>query len=409
MKILFTVQRYGIEIAGGAEQHCRWLAESLHRRGHEVHVVTSRAADYMTWADHFDDDEEVINGVLVHRFPVEKERDIGLFNRVATQIDFHNHTTPISLEKLWLREQGPSLIGARTWLRTRGFQFDVAVPFTYLYATSQIATDSLHGLVPIVMHATAHDEYPFYMRLIGRELDQVTEFLCSTPEEADLLQNRLSGRARTNTVGIGVELAEPSDRNSILRTLGIPEDPYFVVLGRIDPSKGVDSAAKMFQAWRALRMSNVNLLAIGGRSVEFEHLDLGDGVYSTGFVDEVTKSSLLHGCVGLIQPSPYESFSLALCEAWLAGRPSLATASSEVLVGQTRRSGGGLLYGNESEFHDGLTQITDDPARAREMGRSGQSYVKDNFITDVVVSRIEMVLERVVSRFMPTEQPQTEI
>lgn len=48
MRILLVVQRYGKEIGGGAEQHCRWLAEGLDEMGHETHIATSCALDYMT-------------------------------------------------------------------------------------------------------------------------------------------------------------------------------------------------------------------------------------------------------------------------------------------------------------------------------------------------------------------------
>jgi len=399
MRIVFTVQRYGEEIAGGAEQHCRWLAESLVARGHDVHVVTSRALDYMTWKDHHPAGDSDVNGVSVHRFDVERTRDIARFNRIAEQIDFLNHTTPRALERLWLREQGPSLVGARSWLRANAPDFDVAIPFTYLYATSQIATESLHGRLPIVMHATAHDEFPFHLRLIGEELSMVDEFLCSTPEEEALIQRRLGGRATTHVVGIGVDLVKPGDRSETLRRLDLPVDPYFVVLGRIDPSKGVDAAAEMFSRWRSERSRPVNLVAIGGRSSAYDGLEFGDGVFSTGFVDETTKSTLLHGAIGLIQPSPYESFSLALCEGWLAGIPSLSTKVSDVLAGQTERSGAGLLYDDEKEYAVGLTTLADDRALAMQLGENGRRFVKDNFVSADVVTRIERILVEAARKF----------
>ena len=39
MRILSVVQRYGDEVAGGAERHCRELATRLAARGHEVDVL----------------------------------------------------------------------------------------------------------------------------------------------------------------------------------------------------------------------------------------------------------------------------------------------------------------------------------------------------------------------------------
>lgn len=392
MRILFSVQRYGEEIAGGAEQHCRWLAESLALRHHDVHVVTSTAVDYMTWAPSYAEGDSILNGVSVHRFSAEKSRDIEWFNRLAEQMDFKNHTTPISLEDLWLREQGPALVGAREWLRANAATFDVAVPFTYLYATSQILVSEVNGVIPIVMHATAHDEFPLYLRRIGEELAAVDEFLCSTPEEAALLDSRLGISPTTHVVGIGVDLVTPVDRDGVLSNLGLPVEPYFVILGRIDPSKGTDVAATMFSEWREKTGRAVNLLAVGGRSTTFDDLRLGEGVFTTGFVDETTKSTLLHGAVGLIQPSPYESFSLALCEAWLAGVPSISTTQSDVLVGQTERSRGGLLYSSEDEFRTHLEWILDNPTEARVMGSRGRTYVETNFRSATVISRIETIL-----------------
>ena len=48
MKLAFVVQRYGADIAGGSEMHCRQLAERLSSR-HDITVLTTCARDYVTW------------------------------------------------------------------------------------------------------------------------------------------------------------------------------------------------------------------------------------------------------------------------------------------------------------------------------------------------------------------------
>ncbi len=52
MKVAFVVQRYGLEISGGAELHCRWVAEHMNKHW-EVEVLTTKALDYITWKNHF--------------------------------------------------------------------------------------------------------------------------------------------------------------------------------------------------------------------------------------------------------------------------------------------------------------------------------------------------------------------
>lgn len=73
-KIAFVCQRYGLEVNGGSELLCRQLAEKL-VRFYEVEVFTTCAVDYVTWKDEYKPGTEVINGVTVRRYNVDKERE----------------------------------------------------------------------------------------------------------------------------------------------------------------------------------------------------------------------------------------------------------------------------------------------------------------------------------------------
>ena len=42
MRILYVIQRYGEDVAGGAEQYCREIAERMAARGHEIDVLAWR-------------------------------------------------------------------------------------------------------------------------------------------------------------------------------------------------------------------------------------------------------------------------------------------------------------------------------------------------------------------------------
>ena len=104
-RIAFTCQRYGPEVNGGAELHCRQLAERL-SAFYDVTVYTTCAKDYMTWKNEYPAGEEEINGVRVKRFPVAKERNQEAFARLSQAV-FHDPLHTDRQEQEWIDEQGP--------------------------------------------------------------------------------------------------------------------------------------------------------------------------------------------------------------------------------------------------------------------------------------------------------------
>ena len=105
MKIAFVVQRYGLEINGGAELHCRWVAEHMLKYWN-VEVLTTKAFDYLTWKNHYTKDEEIINCITVKRFPVARTRNPERFGRIQNRILTTEHKE--SDELRWLDEEGPN-------------------------------------------------------------------------------------------------------------------------------------------------------------------------------------------------------------------------------------------------------------------------------------------------------------
>jgi len=52
VKLACVVHRFGADIAGGSEGHCRLVAQHL-APAHDVTIVTTTAKDHITWRNHY--------------------------------------------------------------------------------------------------------------------------------------------------------------------------------------------------------------------------------------------------------------------------------------------------------------------------------------------------------------------
>jgi glycosyltransferase involved in cell wall biosynthesis len=107
-------------------------------------------------------------------------------------------------------------------------------------------------------------------------------------------------------------------------------------------------------------------------------------------VDEQTKWDAIAGCRALIMPSHLESLSLVLLEAWKLGKPVLTNARSEVLVGQCRRSQGGLWFTDADEFGAALKLIVSDIGG--KLGENGRRFMDSSYSWDAVIPAYERTL-----------------
>lgn len=392
MKILYCVQRYGEEIAGGAEAACRQIAERMSARGHEVEVLTTCALDYNTWADHYPEGVSQLGGVTVNRLPVRAPRRTDRFWPLHRRVT-DGPAAALGVQHDWLRVLGPDVPSVSQWCARNAGRFDVAVCFTYLYATTGLAIRRLAEDLPVLLVPTAHDEPAFWLEVFRPEFDAASAVAFLTPEEEQLARRR-GMRVRSSAVmGLGVEVSN-GDGSRFRRRYGIDAGEQVVVyLGRLDPGKGPDELFRyMSHLWEHGRTS-ARLVVVGQPVIELPAHPL---LTVTGFVDEETKADALAAATVFVQPSYFESFSLSLCEAWMQGRPALVQRRCEVLAGQIRRCAGGLGYSSLAEFEAGLARLLDDAELRQRLGAAGRRHVRDQYGWVQVLDRHEAQLRSLV-------------
>jgi glycosyltransferase involved in cell wall biosynthesis len=367
LRLAIVVQRYGVEVNGGSETLARRIARLLADEV-DLTVLTTCALDYRTWANHYDPCEHEVEGVRVLRFPVDAPRD-PRFDEISANA--YESPADEELGHAWMRAQGPHASRLLEHLRSEGDEYDAFAFFTYLYATTAeglplVADRAL--LVP-----TVHDEPPLRLCIFDEIFAAPRLLLFSTPEERELARARFGVEdERARVVGVGVD-EPPATDPATFRAANAIERRYVLCLGRLDLSKGVGELVEHHSAYRATTPDGLDLVLVGGGE-----LPRGDApwVHQLGFVPEQTKHDALAAATVVALPSPYESLSLAQLEAWSHSRPTLANAASPVLVGQSRRAGGGLWYRDADEYAAMLELLAGAEPLAEAIGRQGNRHVR---------------------------------
>ncbi|HET7220889.1 MAG TPA: glycosyltransferase family 4 protein [Vicinamibacterales bacterium] len=413
MKIAFIVQRYGAEILGGSEYHCRLIAERLAPK-HQVEVLTTCASDYITWKNEYPEGSDRIRGVTVRRFANARTRDIHAFNRYSEWIFTNKHSREDETE--WLRQQGPWCPALLEYLERNHHQYDILIFFTYLYAPTVLgARIAPHKsiLVP-----TAHDEPAIHLEMY-RELFSLPAGLAyNTEVERRFLTTHFSIRAMAEqTIGCGVELPPPGSsgaqdnapeaadesaaraedspsfrphlarRGAMFRRRHRLHGPFVLYGGRIDPGKGCEELIEYFSTY--VQEGGDASLALMG--VKLMPLPEEPFIRFAGRLSDQERLQALEAATVVVVPSPYESLSLLALEAFAVGTPILANARSEVLVDHCQKSNAGLYYADRYEFTETLRLLIADHHLRECMGENGRLYVQQNYRWDVILGKYEQM------------------
>ena len=390
MKIACVVQRYGLDVTGGAEAHCRSVAERLAGQ-HDVTVLTSCARDYLLWKNAYPAGESRVGPVRVLRFPVTRQRRLHRFADLSHQV-FGRRSTR-EQQVAWFEENGPHTPALLDHLRAHGDGYDLVLFWSYRYYPSFFGLPIVQDRAVLV--PTAEEDPLVFLEVLREFFTRPAGYVFLTPEEEELVASRAAAPLPPSCI-VGSGLEPPPLPHPELRTqlgdLGVTF-PYVLYLGRVERNKGCETLFRHYRQYVERGRPEVPLVLAGP---EFMEVPSHPQIRPLGFVPEHLRDTLLGSARALIMPSPYESLSLVLLEAWNHGVPALVNGGCKVLQGQTVRANGGLYYHHANEFIEGLSLLASDETLATRLGAQGRAYVETHYRWPRVMAILEPFLATLV-------------
>ncbi len=380
-EICFVVQRYGLEVNGGAELHCRQIAEHMAKE-YDLTVLTTKAVDYMTWEDKYDAGEECLNGVKVLRFSVKHPRDNARFNQLNARLMGRRKIN----EEEWVKEQGPFVPELVAYIREHKNAYKCFVFFTYLYYTT------VEGIKEVkeksILVPDAHDEVFLKMKTYKNLFRMPRGFFFNTEEEKQLVDKKFNLKNVSCSIGgIGVEVPQDADGNRFKEKYGLSD--YILYAGRIDTGKNCHTLFAYFDLYKKRNSRDVKLVLIGK---EIINVPQREDMISLGFVSETDKYDAMAGAKLMVMPSQYESLSIVVLESMELGVPVAINGECDVLKGHCIKSNGGLYYKGYYEFEGILNYLLTHEKERALMGKNGKKYVNDNYRWEKVTQNLKNLI-----------------
>lgn len=409
-KIAFIIIRYGDGVNGGAEAHCRMLAERL-TPCYDVEVLTTTMRVFDDRSKDFPEGVTVENGVVIRRFkpaPVDGDRykyyyrhgklarrirvRLGRLGLLGLITSLHpTWRLGVRAEQRAFASQPGHTPQMMDYIREHRDEYAVFLFMNFYFS------QTLFG-VPIVPEKSiliplAHPDKPLYFALNLPIFTRVRHIAFNTPSEERLCR-RVFGRALApgSIVGCGIEEVEPADWDEVRQRYGLPER-YILYLGRVTRQK-IGRIIPEFLKYKRKYGGDVKLVLVGGIDPEIERPDSGE-VILTGFVDDAEKSAIIRHAAVMVNPSNMESLSLLMLEAMQNRIPVLVNGQSEVMKDHCRLSGAALWYDNWRDFRRKLHRLLKDGALRQQIAERGPAYVAANYSWEVIIPRLRALIESI--------------
>jgi glycosyltransferase involved in cell wall biosynthesis len=181
-------------------------------------------------------------------------------------------------------------------------------------------------------------------------------------------------------VGVGSEIPAGIEPQRFRQKYGI-DGRFIVYVGRIDENKGCGQLFDDFMRYAERSPGPLTLVLIGTSLMEIPG---HPHIRHLGQLSDGDKFDAIAASEALVMPSRFESLSMVALEAWALGRPVLANARCDVLLGQCLRSNAGLYYDDAIEFAATLERIVSDRALGAALGDNGRAFYGRHYAWPVI-------------------------
>lgn len=387
-RIAFVVQRYGAEVMGGSELHCRMVAERLVKAGHGCTVYTTAAQDYITWKNVYSPGESELAGVKIKRYLTERERDIVAFNRFSDWIFFNPHARADELD--WMAQQGPCSPALIDALRAEEKSYDLIIFFTYLYYNTYWGLKAVSGRKVLV--PTAHEEPAIALEMMKEVFTLPHAFVYNTEPEKEMLLRRFPiDKQYQDVVGVGVDVPVNPDIDAFRHQHDLT-GPYILYAGRIEAGKGCAELVDYFQDYNRLH-PEVSLVLIGNLLME---LPSNPNIRYLGFVTPEEKNAAMAGALVTIHPSHMESLCMAALESLAVKTPILVQENTPPLKQHCYKGQAGLTYRDRDGFVTALDLLTRNEKLRAALGINGLKYLNDHYTWEKIIGKYERMINHLL-------------
>lgn len=407
-KIAFVVVRYGKEINGGAEYHCRMLAERL-VEDYNVEILTTCVKDYIKGGNDYQEGIEYDNRVLVRRFKVDPMvggtewqfikkakavRRLRMFLYRIRCLKFISFLVPV-----WHYQHKEEInainrcvfysSSLHEFIKQNKAEYKAFVVFTIDY-TPFYYTAMSAGERSIAI-PTMHYAKVSFRGILTEAISKYAYVGFNTRAE-QRLGERIFGKAlgAHGIISVGIDSVEAANWESTKEKYGLP-DEYLLYVGRIDAGKLNDIVPYFREYKRKYKKSTLKLVMVGGF---FGEIDTAPEVIYTGFVSDEEKTAIIQHSTVVVNPSLYESLSLILLETLRLGKPMLVNGRCAVLKEHCCLSRGAIAYYmNSAQFVNKLHKIETSLDLREYMAEKGKLYVETNYNWSLIMSRLKRAID----------------